>query len=276
MSTARYFVIAMLTVWAPSALTAETLTFTGASSRSWFDVGNWNVFATGQPAGAIPGATDDVVVDGVTLEVPSSFASPASVQFNNLSLLNNAILNLNEGALFTLNAASGDGTASLNTFSAGVQPAGGFASVGGSMRLNPSALSSTAAVATGSVTTFFGLGGTTPASIGSYGSGHYATISSPDVQLQGDIDVGLFYGFVPTAGDSFLIVDVGTSLTGTFANAAEGAAIARFGDVDLTITYTGGDGNDVALNAVAVPEPAAFAGLLGLSVFVIAMRRNRR
>lgn len=58
--------------------------------------------------------------------------------------------------------------------------------------------------------------------------------------------------FSPTHGDSFLIIDNnGTDLiNGIFQNAPEGARIIGDGNRIFTITYRGGDGNDVVLRTV--------------------------
>jgi hypothetical protein len=64
------------------------------------------------------------------------------------------------------------------------------------------------------------------------------------------LEVATLGGFVPSAGQSFEILDIAGTRTGTFGGLEEGARAARFGGTDLFITYLGGDGNDVALIAV--------------------------
>jgi hypothetical protein len=64
------------------------------------------------------------------------------------------------------------------------------------------------------------------------------------------LDVATLGGFVPSAGQSFEILDIAGTRTGTFGGLEEGARAASFGGTDLFITYLGGDGNDVALIAV--------------------------
>jgi hypothetical protein len=66
-------------------------------------------------------------------------------------------------------------------------------------------------------------------------------------------------GFVPTNGQKFTIInnDAADAVVGTFAGLAEGATIVD-GGVTYTISYIGGDGNDVVLtvtgvNAAAIP-----------------------
>jgi dipeptidyl aminopeptidase/acylaminoacyl peptidase len=69
------------------------------------------------------------------------------------------------------------------------------------------------------------------------------------------LNVNLTY--VPTAGAKFKIIDNDASdqVTGTFAGLTSGATVTANG-YDFTISYTGGDGNDVELTAVG-PSAAA-------------------
>ena len=73
--------------------------------------------------------------------------------------------------------------------------------------------------------------------------------------------------FTPTAGDRFTIIDNQSALkvNGTFDSLPEGASFLANG-VPLSISYIGGDGNDVVLTAI--PEPGGafvvFVGALGL------------
>jgi hypothetical protein len=59
--------------------------------------------------------------------------------------------------------------------------------------------------------------------------------------------------FRPTIGDSFVIIrnDGTDAVNGTFLNAPEGAAFAGPLNTAFRITYSGGDGNDVAVTRVA-------------------------
>lgn len=64
-------------------------------------------------------------------------------------------------------------------------------------------------------------------------------------------------GFVPTVGQEYIIInnDLAEAVTGTFASLAEGATIVD-GGVTYTISYVGGDGNDVTLTVTAVDASA--------------------
>jgi hypothetical protein len=68
-----------------------------------------------------------------------------------------------------------------------------------------------------------------------------------DVTLGGTLDVSLLNPFSLIPGQSFEIIDVGGSLSGTFLGLAEGGLVGNFGGTNLLITYAGGDGNDVIL-----------------------------
>jgi hypothetical protein len=85
----------------------------------------------------------------------------------------------------------------------------------------------------------------------------------------GTLDLNL--GFAPSLGDSFIIVDNDSTdpITTAFFGLEEGASLTEFfgGQAFLfEITYAGGTGNDIVLNAVPIP-PAVWlfgSGLLGL------------
>ena len=67
-----------------------------------------------------------------------------------------------------------------------------------------------------------------------------------DLSLAGSLDVEVG-GFSLTAGDSFEIIDVAGTQSGTFAGLADGALVGNFEGIDLFIDYDAGDGNDVVL-----------------------------
>ena len=84
------------------------------------------------------------------------------------------------------------------------------------------------------------------------------------IDVTGTVDLGgatlsLDLGYTPTNGDTYLIIenDGAEAVTGTFTGLAEGATLTS-GSQQFTISYTGGDGNDVLLTysgAVPVPPP---------------------
>ena len=70
------------------------------------------------------------------------------------------------------------------------------------------------------------------------------------------LDGSLYGGFMPTATQSFTIIDNdgADAVNGTFAGLADGA-ITNIGGVAFSISYHGGDGNDVTLTALANHAP---------------------
>lgn len=70
--------------------------------------------------------------------------------------------------------------------------------------------------------------------------------------LGGSLDVALLDGFTLEPNLSFEIIDIAGGQSGSFAGLAEGALVGTFGQ-DLFITYTAGDGNDVALYTLGGP-----------------------
>ena len=95
-----------------------------------------------------------------------------------------------------------------------------------------------------------------------------------DVNLDGQLTIDLLNGFELEEELEFLFLEVGGDLTGSFNGLAHNAFVGSFGGHNLFISYTAGDGNDVAL-FTAVPEPGT-AALLCLAGLVVGMRRRRR
>lgn len=81
----------------------------------------------------------------------------------------------------------------------------------------------------------------------------YDQLAVPTASLAGSLEVSLVGAFTPQPGDVFHILTVANTLTGTFADLPQGALVEQFGGIDLRISYSGGDGNDVTLTASALP-----------------------
>ncbi|MBX3416448.1 MAG: PEP-CTERM sorting domain-containing protein [Pirellulaceae bacterium] len=77
-----------------------------------------------------------------------------------------------------------------------------------------------------------------------------------DLFLDGSLSVSLLGSHTLGANDYYLIGDVGGTLSGQFNGLAEGSLVGNFSGRNLFITYTGGNGNDIALYT-AVPEPGS-------------------
>ena len=69
-----------------------------------------------------------------------------------------------------------------------------------------------------------------------------------DASLGGALSVDVD-GYSLSIGDSFEIIDIDGTQSGTFTGLADGALVGNYGGVDLFIDYDGGDGNDVTLLA---------------------------
>ena len=78
-----------------------------------------------------------------------------------------------------------------------------------------------------------------------------AGVSDPLLDVTGNatLDGSLTIDLDPTLtlqpNDTFTLIDIGSTQSGTFANLAEGDLAASDGVFDLWLTYAGGDGNDV-------------------------------
>ncbi|HMP03375.1 MAG TPA: PEP-CTERM sorting domain-containing protein [Gemmatales bacterium] len=109
-------------------------------------------------------------------------------------------------------------------------------------------------------TLYIELGGLGP------GSQYDALDVTGAVHLAGGLDIRLIDGFIPTAGNLFVLIENQGSdaVEGTFAGLAEGATFYADGH-QFQITYQGGTGNDVVLTAVPEPTTLALVGLMGLA-----------
>jgi hypothetical protein len=95
--------------------------------------------------------------------------------------------------------------------------------------------------------------------------------------LGADSLLDLEFGFTPTAGEQFLLVDFladGPFLSGTFSGLAEGATFMDDG-YKFQITYQGGNGHDIEITR-SVPESAPTAALLFGAVGLMAFYHRRR
>ena len=292
-SSRRLAVLAVLALTGGSSVAqADVLTFTG-STTDWFAPSNWDL-------GRIPTRGDTVFIVGgrsVIIDPANDPAAASStgggagkVSLQDVHVIDDSVLETLAGTEFTTRnetiSLGGQlihrGTRAIDDPTGGTlrvlpRPTGldpGDGRGGGGMVLNPTPKSKREVLLQSSVT--FGLGGTTAASNlvpDAFGPGHYATIDCLIADLGGTLDLQLFHGFTPALGQSFQIISIGTTRTGTFDGLGEGAFVKSFGDVALYISYAGGDGNDVVLTASAIPAPGA-AALLGLGG-LMGIRRRR-
>lgn len=80
------------------------------------------------------------------------------------------------------------------------------------------------------------------------------------VTLDGTLDVSLYNKFKPVAGQKYVIIDNDSNddVIGTFAGLAEGDTF-KVNGYTYSISYKGGDGNDVELTVTAVAPDTGFA-----------------
>ncbi len=251
------FGLTTATIAAPAH--AAVLTYIGAGTN-WFSASNWDL-------GYVPGPSDDVIINAGHIVVISPASGPSTVAFRDITITNGALLETLAGIqLTTRNETLTNGgqlihraTRALDVTGGGtltVLPPGLTGGTGpSSPLLNPTPKTKRDILLKSSVT--FGLGGTLAASNTSttaFGAGHYATITTDNATLEGSLDLALFYGFVPSLGQTFQIITVGSTRVGTFTGLGEGAFVRRLGNVGMYISYVGGDGNDVVLTTGPLPR----------------------
>jgi hypothetical protein len=92
-------------------------------------------------------------------------------------------------------------------------------------------------------------------------SGYDQAVVNGTVDITGSTLDPSVSSYVPSEGDEFVIISKTTPgpITGTFAGLAEGATVSADG-VEFTLSYQGGDGNDVSLTVVEV-DPTQIPGV---------------
>jgi hypothetical protein len=216
----------------------------GAAGSFNMTGGEFN-FTAGQVTGntaIVP--TAPIALVGATMNVSAGTLNTTAGEFG---ITNGATFNLSGGVM---NASTVTLSSSAFNFTGGVLHAttfnGNLVNAGGT--LAPGTSPGTTTV-NGNYTQTAGvleieLGGTT--------AGQFDLLSvTGNTTLGGAIDVNLFGGFAPSVGQSWEIIDVVGSLSGTFAGLPQGAPFANYSGTLLTISYTGGDGNDVFINTIA-------------------------
>lgn len=233
------------------------------TDRNWFNPANWST-------GRVPGPNDCVVLDGnddVVIDPALSGGAPARAHDVRVIII--AALEARPGAVLeTSDTSTLASTARIvlrgSAWIGGdieVLPgrAGDRRNYHGGVWLNPTPKSKRIVVLQSSFTSVFGLGGRTPSSVArdaagrlqvTNGYGTYSTATAETTTIAGNLWLNLHYGFRPAAGDRFTIVNSTRSSSGQFNGLPEGALAACSADgVGLSISYRGGDGNDVELIA---------------------------
>jgi autotransporter-associated beta strand protein len=91
------------------------------------------------------------------------------------------------------------------------------------------------------------------------GTGYDQLALTGNLVLGGAVALQATLGFEPHKGVTFTLINVaaGQTVTGTFMGLAEGATL-HVGDRQFTISYAGGDGNDVVVTAADDPPPFTY------------------
>ena len=110
------------------------------------------------------------------------------------------------------------------------------------------------------------IGGTGGAGVNPSGHDQLDVTGTVTIGSNVTLDLPMFNSFTPSAGDSFTIIsnDGADAVTGTFAGLAEGSVVSGSGWA-ATITYVGGDGNDVVLTAIVDTEVTLSGGTLTIT-----------
>ena len=88
-------------------------------------------------------------------------------------------------------------------------------------------------------------------------------------------------GTTLSVGQTFTILSkvAGGAITGTFAGIPQGGTVVGSNGTVFSVNYTGGDGNDIVLTAMAapVPEPSTWiGGALAIAGLAFTQRRKLR
>ncbi len=113
------------------------------------------------------------------------------------------------------------------------------------------------------------------------GSGHdQLNVATGGVTITGS-NLVVTVGTTLSVGQTFTIlnkVDAG-AITGTFAGIPQGGTVVGSNGTVFSVSYTGGDGNDIVLTAIAapVPEPGTWiGGTLAIAGLAFTQRRRLR
>lgn len=252
----------------------------GVVDTNWYNPANWSPYG-------VPGPDDDVMLDGadrVVIDPSKNSTGYSKVTFGDLVISSVAVLETLPGAIVENRAtlvldagqlihrgsgafgeslvaggSAGDPTASAPSISEVVVTKGAV------VTMNPTTQSKRIIVLKSSATLDMGLGGSEPAALIktgpgtmqlSAGRGHYATLNTETLVIEGDLRLSTYYDFAPRPGQTFQIATVNGSSSGEFIGLPEGGYVGCTEDnVGLRMSYRGGDGNDLVISAEAT-DPA--------------------
>ncbi|MFK8012481.1 MAG: hypothetical protein AB8B80_10595 [Marinicellaceae bacterium] len=217
------------------AQTGDPVRFIGTDSN-WFEPTNWD-------NGMIPdGSTDVILSSGQHVIINQNLSPTTTIIVNNITL-QDATLSTLANTVVEYNNLFIIGQSLFDTQSSNVQgnelslSADTSAESGWGLKLNPTTNDTRSVKITANTTHIqMYLGGIFAASLGNIGMGHYATLSTDDIELDGFLEIDTIYDFLPRVGDTFQIITDRNSLAGQFKNMNEGDVVARLNDLSIVIT----------------------------------------
>lgn len=245
----------------------------GSVDHNWLNPANWS-------AGQVPGPYDDVVLDGedyVVIDGASTAAARnGNLQIADLSVRDSAVLEVIGGAIVqtryetvqdrgqVIYRGSGNiGEAAI--FGGASDPTAAAPALSEVVvtKFNPTSQSKRTTILKCSFGACamldMGLGGTEAAGITKTGTGtmelragrgHYSTLITDTLVIEGELRISTYYDYSPQPGDRFQLVTVNGTRSGEFIGLPEGGYVGCTEyNVGLRLSYRGGDGNDLVLSA---------------------------
>ncbi|HKA75248.1 MAG TPA: FG-GAP-like repeat-containing protein, partial [Xanthobacteraceae bacterium] len=250
---------AAILAYAPGVTIAEAITLAGATLGVTFDQTGGSAMQSGVIDGT--GPLNKTGIGTLIFTNIATYTGPTNVNAGTLqvdgSIVNSATTVHSGGTL------AGSGTTGAVTVQSGGTLAGsgttGAVTVESGGTLSPGA--SPDILTTGNLDLQSGsnflveISGATPG-LGGYDQ----VVVNGSVTLAGTLSTSLLASFHPATGSALTIIDNDGSdaVSGTFAGLAEGAQFTQGGST-YSITYAGGDGNDVVLTALN--DPAVLANV---------------